>query len=165
MQTIPFEAIDQAWDGFFEEDEDKIQSRIAHMSEEQPLLMVYLMSIGDDVMNEDEQESMFAYGAFAWHILEQHGCKAEVTETILDEVEGRYAEMLDELDEQPPEMYVKRINELLDTHTQKELLNYLLDVLDAEVEEGVTEEENAGMMFTIIQVTVDCLLSAQAANN
>ena len=165
MKTIPFEILDPAWDVFFDENEEKIQERIGLMSEQQPLLMVYLMSIGEDVMTEDEQESLFAYGAFAWNMLEQNGCKTEVTETILDEVEGQYAEMLDELEEQPPEVYVERINKMLESHNQSPLLNYILDVLDTEVEEEITGEENAGMMFTIIQVTVDTLLKAQAANN
>ncbi|MFK7971596.1 MAG: hypothetical protein AB8F95_14620 [Bacteroidia bacterium] len=161
IQTIPFDAIDEGWDNFFEENEDNIQKRIDGMAEKQQLLMVYLMTIGEDMMTEDEQESLFAYGAFAWFMLDKHGCHAEVTESVLDEVESGYAEMLEDLEQQAPEEYVKKINEILKTHNQGIMLNYLLDVLDTEVEEGVTGEENAGMMFTILQVTIDCLLKAQ----
>jgi hypothetical protein len=161
MQTIPFEAIEKAWDEFFQEDEEKISRRMTGMSEEQPLMMVYLMSIGEEILNEDEQESLFANGAFAWYVLKEHGFDQEVTEAILNEVEGGHAELLDEMENLPAEEYVKHMNTLLTEHSQKELLNFMLDVLEEEVEAGDTNDDNAGMMFTVIQVVVDCLLKAK----
>ena len=130
------------------------------MSEEQPLIMVYLMSVGEEILDEDEQESLFANGAFVWHVLRENGCTQEVTEEILNEVEGKHAELLEDLEALPPEEYVKHMNAVLSKHSQNELLNFMLDVLEEEVEAEDTNDENAGMMFTILQVVVDCLLEA-----
>lgn len=161
MQTIQIEAIEKAWDDFFQDDEEKISKRMTGMSEDQPLLMVYLMSIGEEILNEDEQESLFANGAFAWHVLKENGCEEEVVEAVLNDVEGSHAELLDQMENLPAEEYVKHMNNLLQEHSQKELLNFMLDVLEEEVDAGDTNDENAGMMFTVIQVVIDCLLKAK----
>ncbi|MEZ4685187.1 MAG: hypothetical protein R3B47_03725 [Bacteroidia bacterium] len=162
METISFEAIEKAWDDFFQDDEDVISKRMTGMSEEQPLIMVYLMSVGEEILDEYEQESLFANGAFVWFVLKEHGCDQEVTEAMLDEVEGKHAELLEDLEALPPEEYVKHMNTVLASHNQHELLNFMLDVLEEEVEAEDTDDENAGMMFTVLQVIVDCLLEAKA---
>ena len=162
MQTISFEVVDQAWDKFCDWTEEHTETRVKEISDVQPLLMVYLMAVGEDVFSDDEQESLFSLGVFVWHLLDEHGCKAEVTETILDEVEGGYAELLEELNDLPVEVYSERLNQQVNSHSQAPLMNYLLDVLGNDVDEEMISDENAGMMFTILQVVIDTLVKAKA---
>lgn len=169
MHTIPFEIAEDIFDEINAYNEDKITELVEVMGDEQPFLMVYMISAGEDELNEGEHELLFFLGTYIWMAMKkQSSSLGAVTEEVFDLVEEKNSKMLEYLSEESEMGLESFVEALLKDYKQSELLRLIVEVVEEEDdeeeedEESMIREEMKGIIFIYLKIVIDCLDSVAA---
>ncbi|MCI4667005.1 MAG: hypothetical protein MRZ79_02510 [Bacteroidia bacterium] len=158
MNTIPATVVDEITEElFFLENELVFEQMVNDLGEEQPFVFTYLMTIGENDFNEEERELMLVLGVIIWKIMSKgKDGLPTVSEQELDKVEQSNMPLLEKLagDESG---FVSSARNLAVGYNQPEILNYIIDSVIAEEEEGEVREINQGIMIIFLKIVIDCL--------
>ena len=156
MNPIPIEQVEQTWNQMNELGEGAIAGLIEEMGQNQPLLLVYLISVGDGTFNEAEEEYFFFLGSFVWQALKDGKEELpEITEKVLMEAEASGVEMLEKLESSPMDA-THFVDRLLESYPQRFLLGFVIEELMEEDDPEIRDDTRA-MMLVFIKVIIDCL--------
>jgi len=128
------------------------------MRQEQPLILSYLLTVDDDILNQDERELLLYLGTVVWQMMSQGETPLpEITEEILDDVEKSNLKMLESLEGESEDGFVDVVEKIIDNYPQPEVLGYVLEALMEEPEEGgPIRDESKGIMMLDLKTVIDC---------
>ncbi|MBN2090483.1 hypothetical protein JW964_12790 [candidate division KSB1 bacterium] len=137
----------------------EIPEIIEQFADDQPLILAFLMSAYDDILNQVELEALLYLGVAVWKMM-RHGRKipAMVTEKRLDEVEATNLKMLEYLDGESERDFENTVRMIIDNYNQVEVLRFVIEELMEESEDDEDfRDENIGIMMIALKTVIDCL--------
>lgn len=157
MKPISPEIVEATWKRIGGMSPSQIPKLIQQMEREQPVILVYLMAAGDDILNRDERELLLYLGVVVWQIMLQGDTlPPEVSEEDLAEVEKSNTKMLEYLGGEMEDDFVKTTQKIMVNYGQPEVLKYIIEAL-MEDEEDLIRDENKGMLVIFLKTVIDCL--------
>ena len=158
MNPIPADVVEKTWKKITETSPQEAPEIIARMSKQQPLILTYLMAIGDELFNQDERELFVFLGITVWQIMSNGDTPLpKVTEEMIDEVEESNFKMLEYLEGESETDFMETTENMLENYNQQEVLRYVLEALMEEPEEDCEiREENQGLMMIYLKTVIDC---------
>ena len=163
MNSISRDQAEAAWDYLASlTDEETVEGLIDTMAEEQPEAMAYLMSMGEDDFNEDEQELLLFLGIWMWKLLTDTGILAkEMTEKTLDGVQSKNLPLLEDLTENYPGDFDRLVNLAVKDHAQPEVIRVMAEIIEEEDEE-VIRIKNRSDVLVYLRILLDGFLKTGA---
>jgi hypothetical protein len=128
------------------------------MSQEQPLILTYLLAVDEDAFNQDERELLLYVGVVIWKIMSRGETPIpEITEKILDAAEDKNIIILENLQGESDGDFLQVIAAMLENYNQVEVLRYVVEALFEDDEDDVDiREDNIGLMFIDLKTVIDC---------
>jgi hypothetical protein len=165
MEKISADIVERIWRRFGGMSPSEGPSRVQVMSEEQPLLLAYLMTMGEEDFNQDERELLLYVGMVVWQIMKEGAVELpQVDEDTLRPVEKKNLNMLDYLQSEPESDFEDTVKIIFENYNQTEVLRYVLDAIMEETEDGAhVRDENKGLMLYFLKNLIDCLDAATMA--
>ena len=138
---------------------------VSRMSDEQPLLLAYLTTMGEEDFDQDERELLLYIGIVVWQIMKEGADELpRIEESTLEEVEKQNLAMLEYLQAEPESDFEDTVKIIFENYNQTEVLRYVLDAIMEETEEGTqVRDENKGLMLYFLKNLIDCLDTVVAA--
>ena len=158
MEPISVEVVDKVWKRVASISPRRAPKLIQHMTEEQPVVLAYLLAVDDDILNDDERQLLLYLGVVVWQIMSQ-GARPlpKVTEEILDAAETRNVKMAEYLQGETEEGFLEATKTAIGNYSQPEVLKYVVEAIMEEPEEGcVIRDDNRGIMFLDLKTVIDC---------
>ena len=158
MNPIPADIVEKTWIQMAAMSPEDAPEMIDRMTQEQPLILTYLMAVGDELFNQDERELLLFLGIVIWKIMQQGDTPLpEITEEMIDEVEESNFNMLEYLDGESEKEFNETTAAMIENFNQKEILAHVLEAIMEEPEEGCEiTEENQGMLLIYLKTVIDC---------
>jgi len=158
MNPIPVEILEETWEKMVDISSPEVSRLIDRMTNEQPLILAYLMAVGDDLFNEDERELMLFLGVVIWQVmLRGESPLPPITEETIDDVEDANFKMLEYLEGESEADFLETTTHMLENYNQSEILAHVLDGIMEESEESDDMTgENQGMMMIFLKTVIDC---------
>ncbi len=156
MLTIPESTIDAVWHETQKWSEDTMGQVIADMSDDQPLLMAYLVEVGEELLNDEEQELLFFFGVLLWKMMswgKDH--MEEMTELDLDRSEEANSQLLEVFDGDTGNEVPVAVKKAMDDYNQPFLLNFVVEAVSESLETGAVQMQNFGAMVLYLKVAID----------
>ena len=159
MNSISSDIVEKTWNEIGGQAPEKGQEMIKHMSKEQPIIFAYLMSTGDDILNQDEKELLLYLGVVVWQIMSQGTASLPgITSKIMEEAEDLNMKMLVYLEGEPETTFMNTVEKMINNYNQPEVLRYVLEALMEEEpeEECMIRDENIGIIMIFLKTVIDC---------
>ena len=164
---ITNETVDATWQRVAGTEEDEAQLLIEQMTQEQPLLLAYLMAMGEQEPFDDyEGQMLFYLGLVVWQIMRENPTGlAEVTPEVLEQAEQGNEELLNRLAEDEDADLEQLFETLLADYAEPEVLRYIVNSLTDEddYEEGddpPMREESRATAFFDLKTVLDSLIAS-----
>jgi hypothetical protein len=161
MITISENIVEEVWQAAKEWSDDDMAKVVGDMSDDQPLLMAYLISAGEKLLNDVEQELMFFFGILLWQMMSKGATDEEelpeMNEAALAAAEENNARLMGFFDDQASSEMRKQLNEILASYNQPNLLNFVVEVVVEALEDGDIEMASYGPMILYLKVVIDGL--------
>lgn len=161
MNTISEEVVEQVWLEAKEWSDDDMGRVVGAMSDDQPLLMAYLVSAGEELLNDVEQELMFFFGILLWQMMAKAATDEEELDEMIEEhlatAEEKNAELMGLFDDQASAEMKSQLSKVLETYNQPNLLNFVVEVVVEALEDGDIDMDSYGPMVLYLKVAIDGL--------
>jgi len=129
---------------------------VSLMSQEQPVLLAYLLSAGEEDFNEEEKELLLYAGIMIWQIMKEGaGPLPPVSEGSFLEAENRNTAMLEYLDLEPERDFRKTIRLIFENYNQLEVLKFAIQLVLEEEDPCPIREDNRGLMIYYLKNVID----------
>lgn len=158
MESIPLEVVERTWKKMSTMSLGELPKLINLMQKQQPFVLAYLLAVGHEIFNQDEQEQLLYLGVVVWQIMSQ-GSKplAKITGDVLDETERENMKMLEYLAGESETGFMDTTKKIISNYPQPEVLKYAVEALMEEPEEGcIIRDENKGYIFIYLKTIIDC---------
>ena len=159
MNKISAEIVEQTWKEMSRLSPLQLPKLINKLSKEQPVIVAYFLAVGDEFLNEDEQELLLYLGLVVWRVM----CKGEnpipeVTENMVEEAEDKNIKMLEYLEGETESGFIETVETIIQNYNQPEVLQFVVEALIEEDEEDDANirEESIGMMMIYLKTVIDC---------
>ena len=160
MKLISSDIVEKTWKKTGGMTPQEIQEMIDFMSKEQPIILAYLMAVGNDVFNQDERELLLYLGVVVWQIMSQAQADTALpisTEDTLDRVEKSNMNMLESLEGESDAGFIAATEKIINNYSQPEVLKYVVEALTEEPEaDCLIRDENKGIMTIYLKTVIDC---------
>lgn len=158
MKPISSAIVERTWKELGSMSPEAIPKIVQLMQEQQPFVLVYLLTIGDDILNEDERELLLYLGMVIWQIMLQGDTPlTKVTAADLDKAEEANMKMLKYLEGESEASLMDTVERMLSSYGQPEVLKYVVEALMEEPEEGcLIRDKNKGIMMIYLKTVLDC---------
>jgi len=153
MDPIPLKVVERTWRKMSTMPLQKLPNLINFMRKQQPFVLAYLLAIGHEIFNQDEQEQLLYLGVVVWQIMSQ-GSKplTKITGDALDEAEKTNMKMLEYLAGELEAGFVDTTKKIISNYPQPEVLKYVVEALMEEPEEDYfVRDENKGYIFIYLK--------------
>lgn len=158
MDTVSAEVVEKVWTKMASLTLSGCQKLSQRMSQEQPLILAYLMAVDHDILNRDERELLVYLGMTVWQMMSQGPQRLrQVTEKVLNKAEAANIKMDEYLEGETGEGFLSTTRTILDNYQQPEVLRYVVEALMEEPEEGcIIRDVNRGALFLDLKTVIDC---------
>jgi len=148
MKTISSEIVEKTWKEVATTPIQEAFQLAKRLHEQQPSVSVYLLGVGGDNLNRDERELLFYLGVVVWQIMLQGDIPLnKITDKMLDEAEELNMKMLEYLEDESEEDFIKTAEIIIKNYNQPNVLKYVVEALMEEHEEDcIIRDENKGIM-------------------
>jgi len=153
MDPIPLKVVERTWRKMSTMPLQKLPNLINFMRKQQPFVLAYLLAIGHEIFNQDEQEQLLYLGVVVWQIMSQ-GSKplTKITGDALDEAEKTNMKMLEYLAGESDTGFMDTTKKIISNYPQPEVLKYVVEALMEEPEEDYfVRDENKGYIFIYLK--------------
>ena len=156
MTPISTDAVENAAEWLFDTaQEAELDALLDEFAETQPFLLTYLMSMGEEDFNEEEQEILLFLGIGIWKMMSPGLNSAEpVSETLLDAVRAQNEPLLESLSPEADSDFSDEIEALLPEYSQAAILAFILEEVDQDPD---IRETNKGSMAAFLKILVDVM--------
>lgn len=157
MNTISAEIVERNWKELSDFNQKEATNVINEISLKQPLILAYLMAIGEELFDQDENELLLYLGVAIWKMMtEGDEPMPEVTEELLDKKEEKNFKMIEYLGGESESGFVEGVHRIFKGYNQPEILGFVIEALMESLEEGIIEDENVGLMMLYLKTVIDC---------
>lgn len=133
--------------------------KLAHrMQREQPDIQAYLLTVDQDILNQDERELLLYMGTVVWQAMARGTDRflPRVMIRTIEEAEARNLQMLERLEGKPEAAFENAARQLVASCGQPELLKYVIEVLMERPEDGcVIRDQSRGVMMLDLKSVLD----------
>ncbi|MDX2250624.1 MAG: hypothetical protein SF052_27830 [Bacteroidia bacterium] len=153
MNIISAESIENAaeWISNLEKDED-IEKLIDDFGETQPLLFTYLMMMGEEDLNEEENELLLYLGLVIWKAA---GNLAPVEHSVMEAIKAKNEKYLEALHVATEAEAENVLSEMEAATSQPAIFAFVSESIDEESD--WIRPANRGIMIFLLSVMIDCL--------
>ncbi len=153
MRRITFEEIEKVWEWFAELQTEGAEKMIETMQHEQPMVLVYLLSSGED-LEEHEHDDLLFLGLLVWKIFRSVQKDLPLVTSEMIEAYGEAnSDMIGRLSEESEGDFVISAESIFKSYNQN-------DVLGVVVEEIISSDELSevakGYMLIVLKTLIDC---------
>jgi hypothetical protein len=164
---ISAETVTRVWQDMARASLDEVPHLINQMRTEQPVVLAYLLAVGDALFNQHERELIFYLGMVVWQMMKQSKRRLrKVTEERLDQAEEANLAFLERFSASPEADFESAIQEMLDTYPEPEVLRYIVEAImedeDYDPEDPPIRDEYRGMAFVHLKTVLDAFISSLA---
>jgi hypothetical protein len=166
VNAFTIEEIDQSWKQMEKLELNDVPKLVNKLGKDQPFILTYLMSTGDELLDQQEREALLFMGVMIWHIVSDFISEIpEITTDMLEDCEEKNMAMLEYLAGEPDSEFMDTTENIMAKYHQAELLRYIIDRLMEEPDKGIElNADNVGMMVIYLKTIIDCLDAATPAN-
>ena len=160
MRTISVEEIEKYLDEIDNTPENEVEAMVMKMSEEQAVVMPYLMAVGEDDFDENESEAFFFLGFSLWYIMRKINDNMPlVSEEEIEAAENNNFKMLEVMSDETEAGISQLIEMIIENYNQPNLFGYVVEsLMDEEDDDGelLFTPDNSGMMLIYLKTVIDC---------
>lgn len=160
MRTISVEEIKEYLDEIGNIPKKEVEAVVIQMSEEQAVVMPYLMAVGEDDYDESESEGFFYLGFSLWYIMRKINDKMPmVSEEEVEAAENNNFKMLEVLSDETEAGITQLIEMIVENYNQPNLFGYVVEsLMEEEDDDGelLFDPGNSGMMLIYLKTVIDC---------
>ncbi len=139
------------------------------ISKEQKNIVDYVMSMGDIFEDEDEFFNKFLFFFMLVHrsYTNRFRFLPEITKDIILTIEERDQKIMDEMQEMDPEIFEQEFDELIKSHPQRMMIDFItLDLFESDEEQYDDNRQDLDniiffLIFTIINIYEESLVLSQ----
>ena len=160
MVTVTDEVIDESTEELHDLEDEELRNMVYKMSEEQPGLLSFLLSIGEDELSNEEQEVLLFLGVNIWNAFKKVKPLPQISEEVIDKTDKKNEEMIDYLEGEHEEGFTEAAEQLIENHSQSALMRYVVSSImeeDMEDEEPLVSEENKGLIFLVLKTYIESI--------
>lgn len=160
MDPISLQVVEETWQKFSDLDPMLASDYVQLLSKEQPIVLAYLMTAGDDFLNQDERELLLYLGIVVWQIMKKGAVPVKrVSEKAIDDHEEKNMKMLEYLEGESDQELIDTVELIIENYNQVEVLKYVVEALMEGIddEEDDVRYENIGMMMIFLKTVIDCM--------
>lgn len=160
METVTNEVIDQSTEELHDLQEGELKNMVYKLSEEQPDLMSYLLTVGERQMNTEEQEVLLFLGLNIWNAFSKCKTLPFVSDAIIHEQRQINADLIEYLEKHADQGFTQIATSLIAEHNQEPLLEYVIQAIaeeEMEEEEPLVSEENRALLFSTLKAFVESI--------
>ena len=161
MTTVTEEAIQQSTEEINNLEEAGLQAMLKQMHEEQPNLLGYLFSFGENDLNDKEHEVLMYLGVNTWNAYKKVESLPLITEETINKVHETNEKSLEDLEQASDEAFTQEAMGMIENTPQPYLMQYMT-ILIMEDEEGVISQDAQGVMFLIMKSFIDAIEAGRA---
>lgn len=138
---------------------------VGEMRAEQPAAFQYLVSVGEDSINDDERQWLVFLGVTLWRIVKEAGLNPPpMTAETLDHAAKNTSGLISYLKGENSKEAADDFLQVLKDYPQPFLLNYVIGALNVAYEdEHCVRKENMTVLFFFMKILIDCLAVRSAA--
>lgn len=158
MEPISSAIVEKTWKELGNMSPQAIPKIVQLMQEQQPFVLVYLLAVGDDILNQDERELLLYLGVVIWQIMSRGDTPlTKVTVADLDKAREANMEMLQYIEGESETSLMYATEKIIGNYGQPEVLKYVVEALMEEPEEGcLIRDANKGIMMIYLKTVIDC---------
>lgn len=158
MNVLQFDTIDRYWKSLENIDMNEVTALIDKLGKEQPFILAFLMSSGQDIFSQEEREVLLYMGVMIWQIATEISSDIPlISDTVLDDFENRNFSMLEYLDGEPESDFNGTVSMIMKNYHQTDFLQYVIDRLMEELKTGSDlKENNTGIIAIYLKTVIDC---------
>ncbi len=160
MATVSDEIIDQSTEELHNLEDEELRNMVYQMSEEQPNLLGFLLSMGEDELNNEEQEILLFLGVNVWNAFKKVKPLPQIPDEEIEKADKNNETMLNYLEKEGEEGLTENAEALVNGHNQAPLLKYVINAIieeDMEEEEPLVSEENKGLIFLTMKSYIESI--------
>ena len=156
MIVVSDESIDAAFEIFNQTSEEELQQLFERFSNEQPLILGYIFAMSAELDVENYKDVLLQISLIIWQsfLLEAKSIP-EITSDIIYGIEAKKMDRLDGLLETEDENSISQEN-ILALAPQPNLLEFISGQIDDVEEEEEIDDATQLMLFTILEVIIEC---------
>lgn len=165
--TISAETVTQTWQRIAQTSVSEAPQMVEQMTEEQPLILSFLLSLDGFPFNAHEREIIFYIGMVTWQIMKQSKRRLnKVTRRKLRKAEQANYDLLELLASDTEADFVSATQTMLDNHPEPEVLRYIVEAImeeeEYEPDDPPIREEYRGLAFVHLKIALDALVDSLA---
>jgi len=165
---ISAETVTQVWQDMARASLDKVPHLINRMRTEQPVVLAYLLAVGDALFNQHERELIFYLGMVVWQMMKQSKRRLrKVTEERLEQAEEANYDFLERLSASLEADFESATEAMITTYPEPEVLRYIFEAImeeeDYDPDDPPIREEYRGLAVVYLKTVLDVFISSLAA--
>jgi hypothetical protein len=166
MGTISAETVTKTWQAMSQLDPNDAADLVNEMTQEQPVILTYLMALDDKPFNQHEKEIVLYLGIVVWQMMKQSPKRLlKVTRKRLNGAESANLESLDFLASDTDADFFSATQFMLEKHEEPEVLGYIIEALmdEEEYEESgdvPIRDEYRGLAFIHLKIALDAFIDS-----
>ncbi len=160
MTTVSDEVIDKSTDELHNLEDEELRNMVYKMSEEQPNLLSFLLSMGEDELTNEEQEVLLFLGVNVWNAFKKVKPLPQIPDEEIEKADKKNEDLLKYLEKEGEEGLTENAESMIDGHNQAPLLHYVINAImeeDMEEEEPLVSEENKGLIFLTMKSYIESI--------
>jgi hypothetical protein len=164
MKSIPADIVEKIYEEMAEIAPEEVESLVQKMTEEQPVILTFLLAVSEEFESEEEKEQFFYMGVTIWRIMASgETTLPSVSEKLLEKTENKNLQMLEYLEEESEEDFMETSMKIMEDYNQPEALRYVVETLFEDPhDENIIKEENMGLFFLYLKTVIDCFDNAKS---
>jgi hypothetical protein len=158
MDRITSEIVETTWKKMAAMSRWEAQKLAKLFVKQQPVIATYLLAVDSDLLNQGERQLLFYLGTVIWQIMSHRKTPLPVvTEEALYRAEDTNIKMAEYLQGETESGFVEATETIISSYRQPEVLQYVVEALMEEPEEGcIIRDDNLGIMFLDLKTVIDC---------
>ncbi|MFB0534719.1 MAG: hypothetical protein ACETWR_07035 [Anaerolineae bacterium] len=166
---ISAETVTRVWQDMAQASVDEAPLFVNQMRVEQPVILAYLLAVGDSFFNQHERELIFYLGMVVWQMMRQSKRRLrKVAEKKLMQAEEANFDFLERLSASPEADFESATQAMIATYPEPEVLRYIVEAImeeeeDYDPDDPPIRDEYRGLAFVHLKTVLDALASSLAA--
>jgi hypothetical protein len=164
---ISAETVTETWRSIAQTPPSEASALVEEMTQEQPLVVGFLLSCDDSVFDPHEKEIIFYVGLVVWQIMKQSNRRLrKVTRKKLHKAEEANYAALEMLSTDTEADFVSATLTMLETYPEPEVLRYIVEAImeeeEYEPDDPPIRDEYRGLAFVHLKILLDALVDSLA---
>jgi hypothetical protein len=164
---ISAETVTQVWQQMAVTPISEVPELIQEMKEEQPVVLVYLLSLEDLPFTQHEHQIVFYIGIVVWQMMKQSNRRLhKVTHKKLTRAEEENYDFLELLASDTDADFMSATQSMLEKHPEPEVLRYIVEAImeeeDRDPDDPPIRDEYTGLAFVHLKILLEAFVDSLA---